>query len=134
MPGQAPGLPGLKQAVGLFRAGFPDGKMVINELVAEGDKVVARVTLNGTHTGEYFGRKGTGQNVTADGIEIFRVSGDKVCEGWSRFVLPQDGLIEHQVGADGTVSSQYDVNGFTPVVDDEDVDAVTRHDSRTRDT
>lgn len=134
MPGQAPGLPGLKQAVGLFRAGFPDGKMIINELVAEGDKVVARVTLNGTHTGEYFGRKGTGQTVTADGIEVFRVSGDKVCEGWSRFVLPEEGLIEH--GHDGARATPppYDVNGFTPVAEDDDVGTATRHDSRVRDT
>lgn len=132
MPGQAPGLPGLKQAVGLFRAAFPDGEMAVNELVAEGDKVVARVTLHGTHTGDYFGRKGTGQRVMADGVEIFRVSGDKVCEGWSRFVLPEAGLVNPPLDAEGTMSPLDDVNGYTPAEVDELSSAV--HDSGSRDT
>jgi steroid delta-isomerase-like uncharacterized protein len=85
MPGQAPGLAGLKQAVGLFRAAFPDGEMVVDELVAEGNKVVARVTLRGTHHGNFFGVPPSGRPVHADGIEIFRIARGKVVEGWSRF-------------------------------------------------
>ena len=129
MPGQAPGLPGLKQAVGLFRAAFPDGEMIVNELVAEGDKVVARVTLHGTHTGDYFGRKGTGRIVMADGIEIFQISGDKVCAGWSRFVLPTDGATASTVDAEGTMSPIDDPNGVTP-----GDAAVDRYASPARDT
>ena len=136
MPGQAPGLPGLKQAVGLFRAAFPDGEMVINELVAEADKVVARVTLHGTHTGDYFGRKGTGRTVTADGVEIFRVKGDRVCEGWSRFVLPVEDVPE-LTPEDAATESPFtdpDPNGFTPVAEDLDESTHAQHDSRNRDT
>jgi steroid delta-isomerase-like uncharacterized protein len=88
MPGQASGLPGLKQAVGLFRAAFPDGEMVIDDLVAEGDRVVARVRLQGTQSGEFFEMPASGRVVSAEGIEVFRISGGKVVEGWSRFAHP----------------------------------------------
>ncbi len=88
MPGQAPGLAGLKQAVGLFRAAFPDGEVMVNELVAEGDKVAARVTLRGTQFGEFFGAAPSGRLVRADGVESFRIADGKIVEGWSRFSRP----------------------------------------------
>jgi predicted ester cyclase len=84
-PGQSPGLAGLKQAVGLFRAAFPDGEMTVNELVAEGDKVLARVTLCGTQSGEFGGIAATGRYVSAEGIEAFRIKRGKIVEGWSWF-------------------------------------------------
>jgi predicted ester cyclase len=85
MPGQVPGLAGLKQAVGLFRAAFPDGELTAEELIAEHDKVVARVTMRGTHIGEFLGVPPTGQAVTAEGIETYRVSRGKLVEGWGIF-------------------------------------------------
>ncbi len=88
MPGQAEGLAGLKQAVGLFRAAFPDGEMLVDDMVAEGDKVVTRVTLRGTQRGAFFGVPGTGRIVSAEGIEIYRIDKGKIVEGWSRFVPP----------------------------------------------
>jgi steroid delta-isomerase-like uncharacterized protein len=84
-PGQAPGLAGLKQAVGLFRAAFPDGEMTVNELVAEGDKVFARVTLCGTHAGEFAGAPPSGRFISAEGVETFRIARGKIVEGWSWF-------------------------------------------------
>ncbi len=84
-PGQSPGLPGLKQAVGLFRAAFPDGAMTVNELVAEGNKVVARVTLSGTQAGEFAGVPASGRLRSAEGIETFRIARGKIVEGWSWF-------------------------------------------------
>jgi steroid delta-isomerase-like uncharacterized protein len=101
MPGQAPGLAGLKQAVGFFRAAFPDGEMVVDELVAEADKVVARVTLRGTQSGEFFGLPATGRLVAAEGIEVFRIAGGKVVEGWSRFGPPVTEPDEAPPGAGG---------------------------------
>ena len=85
VPGQAPGLAGFKQAVALFRAAFPDGQVAVEEVIAEGDKVVARVTLRGTQAGEFLGAPPTGAPVTAEGVEIFRLARGKVVEGWSRF-------------------------------------------------
>lgn len=96
MPGQPPGLMGLKQAVGSFRKAFPDGELVIEDVVAEGDRVVARVAMQGTHRGEYAGLPGTGQMIRSEGVEIFRVHRGKIVEGWSRFVLPLE-LIESQM-------------------------------------
>jgi len=92
MPDQAPGLAGLKQAVGLFRAAFPGGEMLVEELVAEGNNVVARVTLRGTHIGPFFDLPPSGLPVRADGIEVFRMAGGKIVEGWSRFapLAPDD--------------------------------------------
>jgi predicted ester cyclase len=51
LPGQAPGLAGTKQTIALFRAAFPDLQIAVEDLVAEGDKVLARVTMRGTHRG-----------------------------------------------------------------------------------
>jgi predicted ester cyclase len=85
MPDQVPGLAGLKQAVGLFRAGFPDGELTPNELIAEHDKVVARVTIRGTHSGEFLGVPPTGQPITADGVETYRIAHGKIVEAWSQF-------------------------------------------------
>jgi steroid delta-isomerase-like uncharacterized protein len=114
MPGQPPGLVGLKLAVNSFRTAFPDGEMVVDELVAEGDRVVARVTMSGTHRGEYAGMPGTGRAVRAEGIEIFRLADGKLVEGWSRFVLPL-AMIEKEserlVPADGEVSADIDLDG-----------------------
>jgi len=97
-----------------FRSAFPDGEMVVDELVAEGDRVVARVTMSGTHRGEYAGMRGTGRVVRAEGIEIFRLADGKLAEGWSRFVLPlamieQDS--ERLIPADDEVSADIDLDG-----------------------
>lgn len=88
MPSQTPGIAGLKQAVGLFRAAFPNGEMTVDELLADGDKVIARVTLRGTQSGEFFGQPPSGRVVTAEGIEVYRIADGKIAEGWSRFAPP----------------------------------------------
>jgi steroid delta-isomerase-like uncharacterized protein len=90
MPNQAPGLAGLKQSVGLFRAAFPDGEMEIDEMLADGDKVIARITLRGTQSGEFFGLPPSGKVVTAEGIELYRIEDGKIAEGWSRFAPPMN--------------------------------------------
>jgi steroid delta-isomerase-like uncharacterized protein len=114
MPGQPPGLVGIKLAVDSFRAAFPDGEMVVDALIAEGDRVVARVTMSGTHRGEYAGMPGTGKAVRAEGIEIFRLADGKLAEGWSRFVLPLAMIEQHEeslIPADGDVSADIDLDG-----------------------
>ena len=114
MPGQPQGLVGIKLAVDSFRSAFPDGEMVVDELIAEGDRVVARVTMSGTHRGEYAGLAGTGRAVRAEGVEVFRLADGKLAEGWSRFVLPL-AMIEAdrggQIPADDEVSADIDLDG-----------------------
>ena len=76
------GLEGLKQIIaGLLRA-FPDLHLTIDDMVAEGDKVVARVRWTSTHQGEYRGIAPTGNQVTFTAITIYRIVGGKVVEIW----------------------------------------------------
>jgi predicted ester cyclase len=53
-PEQPTGPEGLKGVVSIFRSAIPDLKMVVEDMIAEGDKVVLRYTLEGTHEGELF--------------------------------------------------------------------------------
>jgi len=76
------GLEGFKEYVALVRTAFPDLHNTIEDLLAEGDKVVARLTYRGTHLGKLFGLAPTGKRVTCTGIAIFRIGGGKIVEGW----------------------------------------------------
>jgi steroid delta-isomerase-like uncharacterized protein len=62
-PAQRQGREGLKEVLGMMRAGFPDIHWVVEEMVAEGDKVVTRFTWTGTHRGEFLGVPATGRSV-----------------------------------------------------------------------
>jgi predicted ester cyclase len=80
--GLAPGIEGVKKAFNIFWTAFPDTRHVIEDLVAEGDKVVARYWACGTHTGELMGISPTGKQVTMTGIAIYRLAGGKIVERW----------------------------------------------------
>ena len=54
-PGVLPGIEGAKQMIGMYRAAFPDLVVSVEDLIAEGDKVVFRLTMRGTHKGELMG-------------------------------------------------------------------------------
>ncbi len=66
----------------LVRATFPDFHNTIQELVAEGDTVVARLTYHGTHRGEMFGIAGSQKKITYAGTAIFKIADGRVAEGW----------------------------------------------------
>jgi len=72
----------LKQAISMFRAGFPDLRVTIEDQMAEGDKVVTRGYSTGTHTGELQGIPPTGKQVKVPFIEITRVENGKMVESW----------------------------------------------------
>jgi steroid delta-isomerase-like uncharacterized protein len=65
-----------------MRIAFPDFHLVIEDQIAEGGKVVTRVTFHGTHQGEFNGVAPTGRRVEWPGIAIDRIAGDKVVEMW----------------------------------------------------
>lgn len=65
-----------------FLTAFPDSKHVIEDMIAEGDKVVARFTVPGTHKGEYMGINPTGKQVTLTSVAIYRIVNDKFVEIW----------------------------------------------------
>jgi steroid delta-isomerase-like uncharacterized protein len=80
--GLAPGLEVVKGWLAMFAAAFPDGHYAVEDVVAEGDKVVARTTFNGTHKAELPGIPATGKAVTLASITIFRLDNGKIAEGW----------------------------------------------------
>ena len=80
--GEVRGLEGFKGLVSSYRSGLPDLRIPIEDLIAEGDRVVTRWTAYGTHQGELLGNAPTGNQATVRGILVDRVSGDKIEEVW----------------------------------------------------
>jgi steroid delta-isomerase-like uncharacterized protein len=76
------GRDGFRDYMRAVRRAFPDFHNHIEELVAEGDRVVARLTYTGTHHGELFGIGPTGRRVTYAGVAIFRIEASRITEGW----------------------------------------------------
>ena len=85
MPEDIHGPEGFKQYVGAYRSAFSDLHLEIEDQIAEGDKVVTRWTGTGTHDGELSGIAPTGNRVTLPGMEIVRISGGKLVEGWEGY-------------------------------------------------
>jgi hypothetical protein len=75
----------MKQVVAAFRSAFPDGEIVPREILADRDKVVARVSLTGTHLGEFQGIAPSGKRMIANGTETFRFESGLIVESWSLF-------------------------------------------------
>jgi len=66
-----------------LRSAFPDLRMEVEDVIAEGDKAVARFRATGTHQGEFMGIPPTGRSVDIAGIDIMRFDGaGLVCEHW----------------------------------------------------
>ena len=63
-----------------FLAGFPDLRLVLEDVLAEGDRVAARWTFRGTHGGEFLGIAPTGKPVSMSAVEVNRVADGKVAE------------------------------------------------------
>jgi steroid delta-isomerase-like uncharacterized protein len=83
MPGQQPGAEGLKQAMASFREAFPDLNAKAEDMIAEGDKVVGRFVVTGSHQGEFMGLAPSGKTFTYDEIGIVRIQNGKIVEHWS---------------------------------------------------
>ena len=82
IPGQASGPEGVKQGMTMFRSAFPDLQLTIEDMIAEGDKVVARMTARGTHQGEFMGIAPTGKQVSWNAFGINRYVDGKIKEHW----------------------------------------------------
>ena len=90
-----------RQFVSTFFDAFPDMNITVEDAIAEGDKVVTRYTIRGTHRGETeeFGPP-TGRQMELEGITIHRIEGGKIVEEWERYdnlsVMQQLGLVPEQ--------------------------------------
>jgi predicted ester cyclase len=76
------GRDGFKQYMSTVRAAFPDFHNVIEDLIAEGDKVVALLTYTGTHQVMLFSIAPTGRHVQYSGTAIFRIEANQIVSGW----------------------------------------------------
>jgi steroid delta-isomerase-like uncharacterized protein len=76
------GLDALGEVLGLYGAALPDLSVTVEEIVAEGDRIAARFTTRGTHTGEFLGVPGTGKSVVMGGFAIFRIVDGLIAEEW----------------------------------------------------
>jgi predicted ester cyclase len=71
---------GFKPLLGALKGALPDLRVDIQELVAEGDAVVARFTIEGTNTGSLMGAPPTGKKVSARGLTYYRLANGKIVE------------------------------------------------------
>jgi len=81
LPGQGTGLDGLKDRFTMLIDGLAP-RFTIEDVIAEGDKVVVRWTNSGTHVGEFLGIPPTNKTFSIAGIDIYRLSGGKLAEHW----------------------------------------------------
>ena len=92
----AHGPDGVKRLIAGLRTAFPDIKTTIEDIFADGEKVVVRFSVRGTHSGSFMGIAPTGREATWRGVNIYRVSGGRIRETWQL----ADGLgLLRQLGA-----------------------------------
>jgi steroid delta-isomerase-like uncharacterized protein len=92
LPEPMRGPEGVKQLVNGFRAAFPDIQVTVEEMIAEGDKVVARVTARGTNHGELMGNVATGKRAEWYPVHIARFADGKIVE--DRITYDQLGFLQ----------------------------------------
>ena len=97
LPGFPPTKAGTIEYFRMLVAAFPDARMVPEDVIASGEKAVARVRLTGTHTGPFMGMAATGKRVDVKLIDIIRFGDDgRAREHWG--VVDQFGMMQ-QLGA-----------------------------------
>ena len=89
------GIEEYKQIYSSFLSAFHDTQLVVEDLIAEGDKVMSRVSMNCTHKGEFEGIPPTGKVLTVSAFTVFRLVDGKIAEEWE--VLDELGMM-HQLG------------------------------------
>ena len=91
LPGQGPGIDGLKTVLRGFASAFPDMRWTVEEQIAEGDKVVTRFEWTGTHRGPFLGVPATSRPVKVWGIVIDRVQNGKIND--TRIIMDTMGML-----------------------------------------
>jgi steroid delta-isomerase-like uncharacterized protein len=98
----APGPEGVKELARSILEGFPDYHETVEDLVADGDRVAARLTLRGTHTGPFAGAPATGKSVEFTDVTFVRIENGKIAELWGLSdhltLLTQLGAMEPPAG------------------------------------
>lgn len=97
LPNLPAGREGVRQYVRILKAAFPDAAHTIDDIIAEGSKVMTRVTARGTFLGECIGYQPNGNIVEISGIAVHRVENGQLVEHWAHADMA--GFM-HQIGAD----------------------------------
>ncbi len=99
-PGQGPGLEGVKQMFGEMYTAFPDLSATVDLMISEGDMVTARITMSGTHSGDFAGMPATGKKFSISGIDTLRIANGQIVERWGNFdevgMMQQLGMVPEQ--------------------------------------
>ncbi len=82
LPTPGPGIEEMNNVITTCRAAFHGLNVTINDIMADGNKVIARFTARGTHNGEFMGVPPTGKAIILTAIEIFRVKDGRIVELW----------------------------------------------------
>lgn len=82
VPIKGTGAQKLKAVFMTLHRAYPDLRVTIEDLIEEGDRVVSRNTVTGTHRGEFMGQPPTGRSITYNEIFIFRFAGGRIAETW----------------------------------------------------
>jgi steroid delta-isomerase-like uncharacterized protein len=97
-PDTGRGPDGEKRRVAIYRTAFPDLRLTVEDLTAEGETVTARWSCQGTHQGDLNGIAPTGKRVTISGISVARFTNGKMVEGWVNWdalgMLQQLGIVQ----------------------------------------
>ena len=81
-PGMPSGVEAVRAFLNMLFAGFPNAQTTILDTIAEGDKVVLRASIEGTHTGPFIGIPPTGKHAKWSFIDIHRIAGGQIVEHW----------------------------------------------------
>jgi steroid delta-isomerase-like uncharacterized protein len=96
------GVEGFKELLGVYRTAFPDMRLTIEEIVAEGDKVITWATFTGTHQGPLQSLPATGRSVKVKDVDLFVVRNGKIVESRTNFdqwgLMKQLGVIPEGEG------------------------------------
>lgn len=95
-PGIPPGIEGMRQTYNIIFSALTNIHVTIDDMVAEEDKIVVRVTANGIHTGEFMGIPATGNRISVMEIRIYRIADGKIVEHWG---LMDTASLMQQIGS-----------------------------------
>jgi len=103
-PTPTPGVEGFKIVMGMFKAGFPDLHITLENTLAEGDRVATLGYFTGTHQGEFNGIPATGRSAKVKYIDFWRIENGKAVENWVQ--MDMIGLLQ-QLGVMPTPTQPY---------------------------
>lgn len=90
------GREGVRQDLEAFAAAFDDLHFTVEDTITEGEKVVVKTTMRGTHHGAFAGVPASGNSIEVGGCDVFRVRAGKIAEAWT---LCDSGTLFMQIGA-----------------------------------